>query len=121
MSTILLVDNTKLITEIVGEQLSDNTEFGGYQVIKVDTYNEAIEHLQHSDFDYLITAYYLDQGHYGTTLIQQCERPSLLISHDDVEYKADAVGAGFINKNRGFLNRRIHDWIIRQPRSVTLN
>ena len=37
MSTILLVDNAELITEIVGDQLSDNTEFGGYIVIKAST------------------------------------------------------------------------------------
>ena len=112
MSTILLVDNSELITEIIGDQLSDNIEFGGYQVIKAVTYQQAIEHFEHSDFDYLITDYYLEQGNFGTALIQQCQKPSLLLSFDDIEYKAKAVGAGFINKSQGVLDRRIHDWII---------
>ncbi len=112
MSTILLVDNSELITEIVGEQLSDNIEFGGYQVIKAITFQQAIDHLEKSDFDYLISDYYLDQGNFGTALIQQCQKQSLLLAFDDLEYKAKAVGASFINKNQGVLGRRIHDWII---------
>lgn len=121
MSTILLVDKTQLITEIVGEQLSDNVEFGGYKVIKASSYEQAIEHIKHSQFDFLITEYYLDQRHYGTSLLEQCVQPGLLLSLDDIQYKADAVGAGFINKNHGLLHRRIHDWIIRQPCTATLN
>jgi CheY-like chemotaxis protein len=112
MSTILLVDNSELITEIIGDQLNDNIEFGGYQVIKANTYRQAIEHLERSNFDYLITDYYLEQGNFGTALIQQCQKPSLLLSLDDIEYKAKAVGASFINKSQGVLGRRIHDWII---------
>ncbi|RKZ95457.1 MAG: hypothetical protein DRQ43_05415 [Gammaproteobacteria bacterium] len=112
MSTILLVDNSELITEIIGDQLSDNIEFGGYQVIKAISYQQAIDHIECSDFDYLITDYYLGQGNFGTALIQQCQKPSLLLSFDEIEYKAKAVGASFINKNQGVLDRRIHDWII---------
>ena len=112
MSIILLVDNSELITEIIGDQLSDNIEFGGYQVIKAITFEQALEHLEYSDFDYLITDYYLEQGNFGTALIQQSQKPSLLLSFDDIEYKAQAVGASFINKNQGVLERRIHDWII---------
>ena len=121
MSTILLVDTTELITEIIAEQLSDNTELGGYQVLKAGSYEQAMACLKNRQFDFLITEYYLDQGHYGTALIQQCQQPSLLLSYDDIEYKADAVGAGFINKNQGLLNRRIHNWIIQQPCKETLN
>ena len=121
MSTILLVDNAELITEIVGDQLSENAELGGYRVLKASTYEQAMIHMEHSDFDYLVTGYYLEQGHFGTALIQHCQKPSLLLSFDDVEYKAQAVGAGFINKNQGVLDRRIHDWIIKQPGNVTLN
>ena len=121
MSTILLVDNAELITEIVGDQLSDNTEFGGYTVIKASTYQQAIEHMKHSQFDFLITDYQLDQHQYGTALLAQCQQPGLLLASDEIKYKADAVGAGFINKNQGLLHRRIHDWIIQQPGSDTLN
>ncbi|MCU7801136.1 MAG: response regulator [gamma proteobacterium symbiont of Lucinoma myriamae] len=121
MSTILLVDKTALITEIVSDQLSGTTEFGGYRVIKATNYQEAMEYIKHSQFDFLITEYYLSRNKYGTTLLEQCEKPGLLISTDDIKYKADAIGAGFINKNHGLLHRRIHDWIIRQPCVVTLN
>ena len=121
MSTILLVDNSELVTEIVGDQLSDNTEFGGYQVIKANSYQQAIDYMRSREFDYLITDYYLEQGNVGTALIKRCQKPSLLLSFDDIEYKAQAVGASFINKNQGVLDRRIHDWIIRQPYNATLN
>lgn len=121
MSTILLVDNAELITEIVGDELSDNREFGGYTVIKASTYQQAIEHVKCSQFDFLITDYYLDEQNYGTQLLTQCTQPGLLLCTEDVQYKADAVGAGFINKNMGLLHRRIHDWIIQQPCPATLN
>ena len=121
MSTILLVDNAQLITEIVGDQLRDKTEFGGYEVIKASTYQQAIDYIERHDFDYLITDYYLEQGNFGTALIQQCQKPSLLLSFEDVEYKAQAIGADFINKNTGVLDRRIHDWILRQPHNAALN
>lgn len=121
MSTILLVDNAEIITEIVGEQLSDNTEFGGYKVIKATTFEQAVEHIKGAQFDFLITGYYLDNQNMGTTLIEQCEHPALLLSKDDVQYKAEAVGAGFINKNQTLLHRRIHDWIIKQSCTATKN
>jgi len=114
MGTILLVDKAELITEIVGEQLSENIELGGYQVIKATSYEQAVEHIQQSQFDFLITEYDLNHHQYGTSLIESCEQPGLLLSVNDIQYKADAVGAGFINKNQGLLHRRIHDWIIRQ-------
>ena len=120
MSTILLVDNAELITEIVGDQLS-NTEFGGYTVIRASTYDQAVEHLEHSQFDFLITDYQLDHRHYGTALLEQCPQPGLLLASDDIQYKAAAVGAGFINKNQGLLHRRIHDWIIQQSDTARLN
>ena len=120
-STILLVDNVEIITEIVGEQLCENTEFGGYKVIKATTYEQAVEHIKCSQFDFLITGYSLDQKNVGTALIDQCKQPSLLLSNDDIQYKAEAVGAGFINKNQTLLHRRIHDWIIRQPCTAKLN
>lgn len=113
MGNILLVDTTELVTEIIGDQLEAN--LGGYQVIRARTCQEAIDYLSLYEIDYVITEYYLDEGIYGTKLLEQFDGPGLLLSFDDIKYKADAIGAGFIQKNQGSLNRLIHDWIITQP------
>ena len=118
MGNILLVDTAELVTEIIGDQLEAN--LGGYQVIRAGTYQEAIEYLSLYKIDYVITEYYLE-GVYGTRLLEQFDGPGLLLSFDDIKYKADAIGVGFIQKNQGSLNRLIHDWIITQSGKETIH
>ncbi len=117
MGNILLVDTTELVTEIIGDQLE--AHLGGYQVIRSNNYQQAQQYLSEYKIDYLITEYYLDEGIYGTVLLEAFDGPGLLLSFDDIQYKAEAVGAGFIQKNQGSLNRLIHDWIITQPCNMT--